>query len=167
MSLEEKLQPSRLRIGTADTVGRVSYSIVIGAFLDYLTGLDTTGMIASRATATIINSFTSAPYGWWREKVYVITGTKDNHSKLRKGIVEWAAFTTFEIPVYASAVSTGIIAQYIISDKPTEWLRVLKGVWNLSKLSPMIALTMNPYMDFIRKLFGVPKAARGAYKSNV
>ncbi len=54
---KEKIR-TKIYTGIIDTIGNVSYSIIAGSVLDYLSGLNLKGIIASRASATIINTTT-------------------------------------------------------------------------------------------------------------
>ncbi len=150
----------RGKIGLVDTLGNVSYSLGTGALLDTAAGLDLPGVIASRTTATAMNSVTGGPYGFWREKMYKWTNTNKDSSKLRKTLTDLLAFNTFQVPIYAIAVAAGSLA----SDGEIDYEKVANGARNLALISPLIGPTMGMWMDFLRKRFNVKSAAEGAYE---
>ena len=159
---KEKKKPSAKKIAIVDTLGNITYSLIVGSALDYSAGLRLKGIIGSRATATAINSVTGGPYGWWREKMFKWTNTKSNSNKVRKYLVDLLAFNTFQIPVYATALSIGTL-----TEGEYDFQRVVEGVKNLVIISPVIGPTMGWYMDGFRWLFGIKSAAKGAYKENI
>ena len=91
-------QSSPRKIALVDTGGNVSYSLLVGSVLDYCAGLNCTGIIASRASATAMNSVTGGPYGWWREQAFRLTKTTEESRRWRKTIVDLLAFNTFQVP---------------------------------------------------------------------
>ncbi len=72
------------KTAAVDTVGNVSYSLAGGAILDYFSGLNLTGIIASRLSATKLNILTGAAYGKWREYASKFTNTDENSGKNKK-----------------------------------------------------------------------------------
>ena len=142
-----------------DIGGNVTYSLVIGGALDYLSGLNLTGIIASRMSATGMNAITGGPYGWWRERVYRSTKTTKNSCKVRKTFADLLAFNIFQIPIYGVAIVIGSL----ISEGRVNWEKVRYGTTYLATISPLIGPTMGYYMDIFRKLFGVKSAAEGSY----
>ena len=72
-SLEKQLEQNKSKAFSIDTAANVSYSLAVGAALDYAAGLNLSGIIASRTSATGINILTGGVYGWLREKTYKIT----------------------------------------------------------------------------------------------
>ena len=158
----EDNQPSKKKIRAVDTLGNITYSLIVGSALDYATGLNLKGILASRAYATGVNSVTGGPYGWWREKIYRITRTKETSSKFKKGLSNLLAFNTFQVPIYGSAVA---IASFF-SEGEIDFEKVENGMINLAIVSPLIGPTMNWTMDKFRKLFGIRTAIKGAYKIN-
>jgi len=156
---EEREEPSEKKIAIVDTLGNITYSIIIGSMLDYSAGLNLKGIIGSRASATAMNSVTGGLYGWWREKMFKWTKTKENSNKIRKTMVDLLAFNTFQVPVYGAAVAVGSL----VSDNYINFNKVLSGMKNLSIISPLIGPTMGWYMDGFRKLFEIKSAAKGAY----
>lgn len=159
--IKKKAKPSAKKIVLVDTLGNITYSLIVGSMLDYSAGLRLKGIINSRVTATGINSVTGGPYGWWREKMFKWTNTQENSNKVRKYLVDLLAFNTFQIPVYATALSIGTLmeGQYDLH-------KVVNGIKNLATISPLIGPTMGWYMDGFRSLFGIKSAAKGAYKQN-
>lgn len=142
-----------------DIGGNVTYSLIVGSVIDYFAGLNLTGIIASRTSATGINLVTGGPYGWWREKAYQATKTNEESGKVRKTLVDLLAFNTFQVPIYASVVAIGSL----ISEGKVDWEKVKDGSTYFMMISPLIGPTMGLYMDGFRKLFGVKSAAEGAY----
>jgi len=163
--LESKLKdesPSAKKIALVDTFGNVSYSLVIGSVLDYCAGLSVSGVIASRASATVMNSFTGGPYGWWREKAFEHTKTTNKSTQFRKTLIDLLAFNTFQIPIYMLALTAGSI----VSEGDVNLNKILKGASYLAAISPLIAPTVGWYMDRCRNFFGINSAASGAYNKH-
>ncbi len=152
---------SKKKIAVVDTFGNITYSLIVGSLLDYSAGLNLRGILGSRATATGINSITGGPYGWWREKLFKWTKTKENSHKVRKYLVDLLAFNTFQVPVYMIATSAGTLieGEYNLE-------KVIRGAEHLAEISPLVGPTMGYYMDFFRGLFKVKSASKGAYKEN-
>lgn len=148
------------RTALVDTGGNVTYSLIVGIILDYCAGLNLTGIVASRASATTINSVTGGPYGCWREQTYKATKTTEKSGKLRKTLVDLLAFNTFQVPIYGVAIAIGSL----VSEGKVDFDKVRDGATYLAAISPFIAPTMGYYMDAFRKLFGIKSAAEGAYK---
>ncbi len=160
--IESKLKgnvPAR-KIAIVDTVGNVTYSLIAGSILDYCAGLNLAGIVASRTSATAINSVTGGPYGYWREKVFKATRTNERSGKIRKTLVDLLAFNTFQVPIYATAVAIGSL----VSEGKIDMEKVQNGATYLATISPFVGPTLGWYMDGCRKLFRVKSAAEGAYK---
>jgi len=147
------------KVVLVDTGGNITYSLIVGSVLDYCSGLDPLGILFSRLSASGFNSITGGPYGWWREKVYHITKTTKNHSKLRKTIAELVSFNTFQVPAYALSVAIGSY----FSDGDIDFEKVSAGAKYLAMISPLVGPTMGLYMDYFRRCFGVKNASEGAY----
>jgi hypothetical protein len=185
---DEKPEPSKRKIAAVDTAGNITYSLIVGSIIDYSTGLDIVGILASRGYATAMNSVTGAFYNWWREQAFEVTKTKDTgglyqgiqdlyrriikrekkksiksilYDMFRSTIVELLAFNTLQVPIYATAVAIGSL----VSEGRIDWEKVQDGATYLAEISPLIAPTMGLYMDGFRRMFGVKSAAEGAYKS--
>jgi len=161
-NLDDTLKYSARKTALVDTGGNVTYSLIVGSVLDYMSGLNLTGIVASRFSATAINTVTGGLYGWWREKAFKVTKTTEESGKVRKTIVDLLAFNTFQVPIYATAIIIGSL----ISEGRVDWDKVRNGSVYLATISPFIASTMGWYMDGFRQLFGVRSAAEGAYKKN-
>ena len=142
--------------GLVDTLGSISYSLILGAGLDYYTGLKTLkGIIGSRASATLMNSVTGGPYGLWRDFLYKKTKTTEKSSKIKKYLVDLVAFNIFQVPIYGLAVGIGGLVQ----DGELNFNKMIKGYKNLALLSPLIGPTMGLYMNLMRNCFGSRTAA--------
>lgn len=88
------MKERRRKIGKewlVDTVGNISYSLVTGAILDYLAGLRGWGIVASRGTATAINTATGGLYGQYRNWVFKKT-KRVRESKLMRKLSRAALF---------------------------------------------------------------------------
>ncbi|MDD5253985.1 MAG: L-alanine exporter AlaE [Candidatus Nanoarchaeia archaeon] len=160
LKLKNSSATSTRKIAAVDTAGNITYSLVVGSVLDYWTGLNLAGIIASRASATAMNSVTGGPYGWWREKAFKIAKTSEESGRLRKTLVDLLAFNTFQVPIYAAAITIGSL----FSEGKVDMEKVQNGATYLATISPFIGPTLGWYMDGCRKLFGVKSAAEGAYK---
>jgi len=174
-----------------DTGSRVSYSIVVGALIDYfMGGLTGWGIVGSRATATGINSVTSGPYGWWQDKCYRALKTvpetrtykqvfdeknishyleKEKFQEVvgysgRKGkqfLTDMLAFNTFEPIVYGIANCVG----QLINTGDVDFHQVVEGMKGVVYISPFIAPTMRWTMQGARKFFGVKTSSELAKES--
>jgi len=160
--IEGNKQPSAGKVAVVDTAGNITYSLIVGSLLDYSAGLNLAGIVASRASATAMNSVTGGPYGWWREKIFKTTKTTEKSGKIRKTLVDLLAFNTFQVPIYAAAVAIGSY----VSEGKVDMEKVQNGATYLATISPLIGPTMGWYMDGFRKLFGIKSAAEGAYKGS-
>lgn len=152
--------PSKRKIGIVDTAGNVTYSLLAGSILDYLSGLNFAGILTSRSTATGVNAITGGLYGYWREKIFEFTRTNEDSSKKRKTLSDLLAFNTFQVPIYATAVAAGSL----VSEGKVDWNKVARGSAYLAAISPFIGPTLGIYTDWFRKRFGIKSAAEGAYK---
>ncbi|MBI3622989.1 L-alanine exporter AlaE [Candidatus Pacearchaeota archaeon] len=150
-----------------DTLGVVSYSLIVGAGMDYSAGLRGMGIVASRTYGTAINIPTGAPYGKWRNFVYEKTRTTDKSSKLRKGVAELLAFNTFQVPLYATVVAVGSLVSNLISNGEfkIDFDKVSTGAQHLAMVSPLIGPTLGLYTEGLRKVFGLKSAPRKARES--
>lgn len=157
--IEANKSPSAKKVAIVDTAGNVTCSLILGGILDYCAGLNLTGIVASRASATAINTVTGGPYGWWREKTFKVTKTTENSRRVRKTLADLLAFNTFQVPVYAAAVAIGSFA----SEGKVDFDKVAHGATYLAAVSPFIGPILGLFMDGFRKVFGVKSAAEGAY----
>ncbi|MBN1377220.1 L-alanine exporter AlaE [Candidatus Woesearchaeota archaeon] len=160
--IKENKQSSAGKIAVVDTVGNITYSLIVGSLLDYIAGLNFTGIVASRASATVMNSVTGGIYGWWREKTFKLTKTTEKSGNLRKRLVDLLAFNTFQVPIYSVAIAIGSY----VSEGKVDMEKVKNGATYLATISSLIGPTMGWYMDCFRKLFGVNSAAEGAYRGS-
>ena len=140
----------------ADTLGKVTYSILVGTGLDYIqAGLRGMGIVTARASATVINTVTGSPYARWREGWYALTKTNDESSSMRQALVELGAFNTFETYIYGlsagigSLISTGTLYAEKIAD----------GMVGLLYLSPIIGPTMGLWLNATCRIFNVKTVA--------
>ncbi|PIN90812.1 hypothetical protein COU60_00525 [Candidatus Pacearchaeota archaeon CG10_big_fil_rev_8_21_14_0_10_34_76] len=163
----EKPKEKRGRESLVDTLGLVSYSLVVGAGMDYSAGLRGFGILASRAYGTAINFPTGAPYGKWRNFVYKKGKTTDKSSRFRKGVTELVAFNTFQVPLYATVIAVGSLASNLASngELKVDMENVLSGAKHLAMVSPLIGPTLGWYTEGLRKLFGLKSAPRKARES--
>jgi hypothetical protein len=157
---EEKImESSHGKIALVDTLGNISYSLIAGSALDCAAGLPVSGIVTSRASATLMNTVTGGPYGYWREKMYRLTGTNEDSGRIRKTLADLLAFNTFQVPIYGAAVAAGSL----VSEGEVNWEKVGRGAAYLTAISPFIGPTLGLFMDGLRKLFRVKSAAAGAY----
>ncbi len=144
-----------------DTVGNVTYPLIVGTLLDYASGLRGLGIVASRTYATGINIPTGAPYGKWRNVMFKLTRTNKESSKIRKSFVDLVAFNTFQVPLYSSVIAVGSL----VSEGKIDWDKVKNGAEYLAMISPFIGPTMGWYMDGLRKVFKLKSAPEKASNS--
>ncbi|HIH38531.1 L-alanine exporter AlaE [Candidatus Woesearchaeota archaeon] len=166
-SLEEIIEgqaPSALgKVAAVDIAGTISYSLVVGSLLDYASGLGFAGIVASRSIATVFNTITGGPYGWWREKVHSWTKTREESPRVRKTLIDLLAFNTFQAPFYSLIVG---LSSYLTEGK-ADTEKMVHAASYISGISPFIGPTMGWYLDRLRKVFGIASAAKGAYKQHV
>lgn len=153
---------SARKAAVVDIFSNITYTTVIGGMIDALSGLNLSGILAARTASLGTTAATSAPYGWWTEKVYQATKTREDARFLRKRLVDLLAFNTFQLPVYAAVVAVGSL----VSEGEVNLEKVQNGVEYLAVASPFIGPTLGWYMNFSRKLFGVKTTAEGAYKGS-
>lgn len=150
------------KTAVVDIGGNITYSLIVGSILDYVAGLNLSGIIISRTYATGMNIITGGPYGWWREQAYKRTQTHEKSGTVRKTLVDLLAFNTFQVPIYATAIAVGSL----ISEGKVDLEKVKDGSIYLVMISPILGSTMGWYMDNFRKLCGVKSAAEGTYNQN-
>lgn len=156
-----KVEESKVRKGKeglVDTLGNVTYPLIVGSILDYSTGLRGWGIVASRTYATAINAPTGAPYGKWRNFMFKLTKTTGKSNKVRQSLADLVAFNTFQVPLYSSVVAVGSL----ISEGKVDWDKVKHGAEYLTIISPVIAPTIGMYMDGLRKIFKLKSAPEKA-----
>ncbi|NQV90990.1 L-alanine exporter AlaE [Candidatus Woesearchaeota archaeon] len=162
MSLEEITNQGTKKAALVDIGSNITYTTIIGAGIDAWTGLNLTGIVAARTASLGTVSLTSAPYGWWTEKVYQFTRTRENANFFRKRAVDLLSFNTFQIPVYMTVVAVGSF----VSEGEINTEKVKNAAENLAILSPFIGPTLGVYMNICRKLFGIKTTAEGAYNKS-
>ena len=149
------------REAIADTIGKVTYSILVGVGLDYFqAGLRGWGIVSARASATAVNMVTGSPYARWREGWYTLTRTSEKSSKLRKSVVELGAFNTFETYVYGLSAGIGSL----ISTGTLDLEKITDGMAGLLYLSPLIGPTMGMWLNGTCKMFGIKTVAERAHR---
>ena len=142
-----------------DTFSSVTYSLIVGTCLDYSADLRGCGIVSSRATATGINAVTGAPYGMWRNFLYRATHTTEkSSSRIQKGLVVWLALTTFQLPIYCTAIAAGCL----FSEGKVDWNKVQDGATYIATISPLIGPTLGWYQDFCRRRWELKSAAEKA-----
>ncbi len=141
-----------------DTMGSVTYPLIVGTALDYASGLRGWGLVASRAYATGINIPTGGLYGKWRNTVFRTTRTIENSGKLKKSIADLVAFNSFQIPLYSSVIAVGSL----VSEGEVDWNKVARGAEYLAIFSPLVGPTLGWYMDGLRKAFKLKSAPEKA-----
>jgi len=179
------------RAALVDTFGNISYSLAVGAAIDYSVGLNLSGIVASRATGTAINSVTGGPYGWYREKVFNFVGAEEESrsvvGSLREAynetVKDFSNFKSFKTPTtilgrkmrknfadllafntFQVPLYAAIVAfSSFVSEGNVDFEKVQDGAEYLAKLSILIGPTLGLYVDGCRKVFGVKSAAEGAY----
>lgn len=161
--IEEKTGKETL----VDTLGMVSYALVVGAGMDYSAGLDTMGIVSARAYGTAINIPTGGPYGKWRNFVYKKTRTTDQSSKLKKYLAELLSFNSFQVPLYATVVAVGSLASNLLTngELKIDFDKVSAGAQHLAMASPLIGPTLGLYTEGLRRLFSLKSAPRKARES--
>lgn len=190
--IEADKKPSNRKVALIDIGGNTTYSLIVGTALDYFAGLNPTGIIISRAYGTGMNFVTGGPYGYWREKWFDWTKTKEEdrsifkslknaYSKIKDNQENWRKLkeplTIFGRKAKKTVVDLGAFNTFqvpiyasaiaigtFLSEGRVDLEKVKDGSRNLAMISPLIGPTMGTYIDFFRKSFNVKSAAEGAYK---
>ena len=162
-----QIEEEKVKESLVDTLGVVSYSLIVGAGMDYSAGLRGMGIVASRTYGTAINIPTGAPYGKWRNFIYEKSRITDKSSKLKKSIAELLAFNTFQVPLYATVVAVGSLVSNLLSNGEfkIDFDKVSAGAQHLAIVSPFIGPTLGLYTEELRKAFGLKSAPRKARES--
>ncbi|MEK6927329.1 MAG: L-alanine exporter AlaE [Nanoarchaeota archaeon] len=157
MSLKEnKIKKGKESL--VDTLGNITYPLIVGGIIDYASGLRGFGILASRSYATLINVPAGAPYGKWRNLIFKVTKTTDESSRIRQSLTDLLAFNSFQVPLYSTVIAVGSL----ISEGSINWEKVKHGAEYLAITSPVIAPTMGLYMDWLRKTFKLKSAPEKA-----
>ena len=190
--VEEDKKPLAKKVALVDTGGNITYSLVVGAALDYFAGLNPLGILTARAYGTAMNSVTGGPYGYWREKWFnwtkteeedrsILKSLKDVYSEIKDNQESWrklkepltilgrkARKTIVDLGAFNTfqvpLYGSAIAIGTLISEGRIDWEKVMKGSKNLAMISPLIGPTMGWYMDMFRGFFNIKSAAEGAYK---
>jgi len=194
-SIVEDSEISKKKIVLVDTGGNITYSLVVGSFLDYYTGLHTlAGIAASRLSATGMNIATGSPYGLWREKCFDWTKTeeeersvfkelKESYINIRynegdcrelkkplKILIRKARKTTIDLTAFNTfqipIYAIAVAIGSFVSEGEINLEKIENGARNLAVFSPLVGPTLGWYMDWCRKLFGIKSAVEGAYENN-
>lgn len=167
MGLKDYLIKNKVKY--SDKLGNITYSISTGTALDINAGLDFWGIVVSRTYGNVMNYLTGDIYGKWREKLFRETDTKKESHWFRKYLVDLGAFNSFQTPLYMGSVALGSLAQNVFEDGNFDinWDKVVKGGWFLFRVSPLVSLTMNLWMDGTRKIFGIKSAIIRAHEKKV
>jgi len=155
--LEQIVGQETVKKVIVDTGSNITYSLIVGGFLDYCSGLNFSGIVASRSSGMVLNIITGGLYGWWREQVFSFTKTTVNSNKRRLVLTDLLAFNTFQTYGYGIAVAVGCL----YSEGKMDWEKVTDGITYLTVVSPLIAPTLGWYSDALRKLFKLKPAYSG------
>jgi len=142
-----------------DTLGNVSFSLLLGGVIDYKAGKSLTDIIATRAISIPANAITGGLYGYWRELIFKKTRTRAESHWIRTRLVDILAFNSFQLPLYAGITTAG----NLMSEQNIDVWETMRGVGYLAAVSPLIGTTLNWYMDRLRLVFGIKPAVKGAY----
>lgn len=178
-SLEEIMHDAariKKKTGKADALSSVTFSLLIGPGLDYISGMRTLGEIAlSRLLNGTSSLATSVHYGRWRDYLFRKTNTHTTSSLLRQKAVELLAFDTFGGASYSVCSAIVHIGYRLFShEEPNAQMFVdgLHHAWKAYTSILLISLPMSVaygwYMDAVRNLFNLPSAAEKSdrYASN-
>ena len=151
-------EPSFAKNAAVDTGANITFFLAVGSVLDYCAGLNFSGIVASRAYATIVNTVTGTPYGMWRDFVYRVTRTTEKSGKARKYFADLFSLNTFATPMYVSSLAFGSF----LSEGHVNWEKVKHGAEYGILISPFVGPAFGHYMDFARKMFGIKSAPEKA-----
>ena len=162
MTLDQLLnqeQQYTKRENLVDTLGKITYSLFIGTGVDYFqAGLRGLEIVAARGTATAINTVTGTPYARWRREWYKFTNTSEESSRVRKSLVELAAFNTFETYTYGICAGIGSI----VSSGTVDFEKITDGIAGLFYLSPFIGPTVGWWLNLTCRALRVRTVAERA-----
>lgn len=83
MKAQTELKQKSLKESIVDTVGNITYPLILGTPLDYFTGLRGWGIVASRTYATGINAPSGWVYGKYRNLLHKKTASLKDNSTLK------------------------------------------------------------------------------------
>jgi hypothetical protein len=130
-----------------DTIGVISYFLILGTITDYFSGLRGIGIVASRTFGTAINIPTGAPYGKYRNWLYKRIKTTDKSSKVKKYLTELFAFNTFQVPLYFVSLCIGsLVSNLILGNMAIDFNKVKRGTEIFLIISPLIGPIAGLYM---------------------
>lgn len=137
---------SPVRRFLSDAFAMVVFSFAVGMAVEVLiSGLTVSQSLHARLSAIPVNLVTARPYGWFRDRVLSLARA-ERGGWLRKTAVEVAAFVAFQVPVYMSILLlAGASARQILTSCAT-----------LAALSAFMGRPYGVFLDFSRRLFGVP-----------
>ena len=136
--------------GIIDTISANTYSVIVGGAIDIASGANWQGVLGSRGSAALLNTFTGGIYGVYQDILYTVTSTTEESSWLKKRAVDLFAFNTFQVPIYGLAKTIG----GLIQTSGIDTRQIKDGMEYLALMSPFIGPTMKMTMNYARKLAG-------------
>ena len=90
----------RAPILIADTLAMILFSLVLGMFVEVvISGLTVVQSLTARAASIPVNLLTGRPYGWFRDRLFGLTGL-DKARFFQAALGDTAAFALFQMPCY-------------------------------------------------------------------
>lgn len=143
------LERGHAKAFAADTVALVTFFTLTGILNErFVAGMAWPQVLSARLIGAFLMVLTARPYGLYRD--FVMT-----HVRLRatspftRDIV---ALATFQVPIYAA----------ILFVSGADTTSVLAGCLGFTALMIVIGRPYGLYLDFVRRLFGVPPAGGAA-----
>ncbi|MBI5393312.1 L-alanine exporter AlaE [Candidatus Woesearchaeota archaeon] len=138
-----------------DQTAAISYSIVIGAVVDLLTGLNAVGIITSRLISAGVNYIIGDKYGKYRDFWYRKTKTTYESSRIKQWLVEtYGVSVSFNTPLYTAVVAIGSL----VSEEEINLEKVENASYLVLITSPLIGPTLGWWYNRMRKWFGLQTA---------
>ncbi len=99
----------------ADIFALITFGIVVGMAVELMAGLSVEQSMRSRLFSIPMNFLIARPYGLYRDWVLSRVKGEKGNSFLIKSLLDAIAYTSFQIPVYASLVTmTGAAVPQIL-----------------------------------------------------
>ena len=84
----------------ADTLAMILFSLALGMFVEVVVaGMTVLQSLAARAASMPVNLITGRPYGWFRDRLFSLTGLR-KESFLQAALGDTIAFALFQMPLY-------------------------------------------------------------------
>jgi len=133
-----------------DTLAMVTFSTPVAMANEiFIIGMSPLHSLKARTVALPINLLTASPYRKFRNFVFDKFGTKEDSGFFRKAVTDIAAFTMFQLPLYAGIVTVSGGGKHIKA-----------GLITITLISTAIGRPYGAYLDMMRRAAGLPPAGK-------